>query len=61
MLLSKIGRTQEKADDVIGVWLTAGKEPAEIQIYKSGQKYYGRIVSLKKPLKDGNQKWMRTW
>ena len=28
--------SQNKADDIIGIWLTGGKEPAKIQIYKSG-------------------------
>ncbi len=38
---------QTMADDIIGMWLTAGKEPAKIQIYKSGEKYYGKIIWLK--------------
>ena len=40
---------QTKADDVVGVWLTAGKEPAKVQVYKSGEKYYGKIIWLKNP------------
>jgi hypothetical protein len=32
---------QTKADNIVGVWLTAGKEPAKIQVYKSGDKYFG--------------------
>jgi len=44
---------QTKADDIIGTWLTGGKEPAKIQIYKSGNKYYGKIVWLKYPEKNG--------
>lgn len=44
---------QTKADDVVGVWLTAGKEPAKIQVYKSGDKYYGKIIWLKYPEKNG--------
>ena len=47
---------QAKADDIVRIWLTAGKEPAKIQVYKSGQKYYGKIVSLKNPLKNGKPK-----
>jgi hypothetical protein len=42
---------QLKADDIIGVWLTNGNEPAKIKISKA-TKYYGRIVS-KKP----NRQW----
>lgn len=44
---------QEFADDIIGVWLTNGKEPAKIQIYKSRDKFYGRIIWLQNPEKDG--------
>src|SRR5215204_1957148 len=47
---------QAKADDIVRIWLTAGKEPAKIQVYKSGQKYYGKILSLKNPLKNGKPK-----
>ena len=53
---STISLSQIKADDILGVWLTSGKEPAKIQIYKSGQKYYGRIVSLQNPLNNGKPK-----
>ena len=44
---------QTKADDIIGTWLTGGKEPAKIQVYKSGDKYYGKIVWLKYPEENG--------
>jgi uncharacterized protein (DUF2147 family) len=44
---------QTKADDIVGVWLTGGKEPAKIQIYRSGDKYYGKIVWLKYPEANG--------
>ena len=43
----------QKADDIVGIWLTAGKEPAKIQIYKSGERYYGKIIWLKYPAEDG--------
>jgi hypothetical protein len=39
--------SQTKSNDIIGVWMTPGKEPAKIQIYKSGGKYFGKIVWLK--------------
>jgi len=45
--------SQVKADDIIGVWLASGKHPAKIQIYRSGEKYYGRIVWLKDPVENG--------
>lgn len=49
-------KAQVKSDDIIGVWLTAGKDPAKIQIYKSGQKYYGKIAWLKNPTENGKPK-----
>jgi hypothetical protein len=49
-------KSQTKADDIIGIWLTAGKEPAKIQIYKSGGKYYGKIVWLKNSTDNGTPK-----
>jgi uncharacterized protein (DUF2147 family) len=49
-------KSQKKADDIIGIWLTAGKEPAKIRIYKSGDKYYGKIVWLKNPADNGKPK-----
>ena len=47
---------QTKADDIIGVWLTGGKEPAKIQIYRSGEKFYGKIIWLKNPAENGKQR-----
>ena len=47
---------QNIADDIVGVWLTGGKEPAKIQIYKSGDKFYGNIIWLQNPLKDGKHR-----
>lgn len=43
------------ADDVIGTWLT-NRGKAKIQIYKSGNKYYGKIVWLREPNRDGKPK-----
>src|SRR5262245_54222066 len=48
--------SQARADDIIGVWLTAGKEPAKIEIYKSREKYFGKIIWLKNPEKDNKPK-----
>jgi uncharacterized protein (DUF2147 family) len=50
ILLSYNIKAQTKADDIIGIWLTNGDEPAKIQIYKSGDKFYGKIIWLKIPL-----------
>jgi len=49
-------QAQNKADDIIGVWLTNGKAPAKIQIYKSGEKFYGKIIWLKNATENGKQK-----
>lgn len=42
-----LGLAQTKTNDIIGVWLTAGKEPAKVEIFESGNKYYGKIIWLK--------------
>ena len=38
----------QDADDVIGLWITAGGD-SHIEIYKKGVLYFGRITALKKP------------
>ena len=48
--------SQTKADDIIGIWLTNGKEPAKIQIYKSANKYYGKNIWLKNPTENGTHR-----
>lgn len=59
-LISIEALSQNKADDIIGIWLTSGKEPAKVQVYKAGEKFYGKIIWLKnptdnrKPRMDGN-------
>jgi len=47
---------KNEADDITGIWLTGGKEPAKIQIYKSGEKFYGKIIWLKNPTENGKQR-----
>jgi uncharacterized protein (DUF2147 family) len=47
---------QIKPDDIAGIWLTGGKEPAKIQVYKSSDKYFGKIVWLKNPTENGKPK-----
>jgi uncharacterized protein (DUF2147 family) len=51
-----VSKSQTKADDITGIWLTAGKEPAKIQIYKIGEKFYGKITWLKNPADNGKPK-----
>jgi uncharacterized protein (DUF2147 family) len=41
-------RPAVNADDVIGTWLT-GTKKGHVQIYKQGNRYYGKIVWLKEP------------
>jgi uncharacterized protein (DUF2147 family) len=55
-LISFDAISQNKADDIVGIWLTSGKEPAKIQIYKSGEKFYGKIIWLKNPTENGKQR-----
>ena len=53
LLVSTSAAAQNKADDIVGVWLSGGKEPAKVQIYKSGDRYFGKISWLQNPVKDG--------
>ena len=55
-LISFVAHSQNKAVDIIGIWLTGGKEPAKIQVYKSGEKFYGKIIWMKNPIKNGKQR-----
>ncbi len=43
------------ADAIVGTWLTAGEDNAKIEIYESNAKYYGKIVWLKNPLREGKK------
>lgn len=45
----------QQADDILGVWYNQEKT-AKIQIYKSNAKYFGKIVWLKEPMRDGKPK-----
>lgn len=52
---------QSKADKIVGYYLTydddTGAEKSQVQIFKSTNgKYYGKIVWLKEPLKNGKAK-----
>jgi len=55
-LVNKNIIAQLKADDIVGIWLTPGKEPAKIQIYRSGEKYFGKIIWLKFSTENGKPK-----
>lgn len=46
-----------QSDDIIGIWLTEDKS-AHVEIYKTNQIYYGKIVWLKEP---NNPKTGKPW
>lgn len=51
-----MGRTLRDTDSILGVWLT-GEGKAQIEIYKKGNKYFGKIVWMIEPLEaDGSTK-----
>lgn len=39
---------EKGGDDLLGVWLTESKK-AHVEIYKTGDKYFGKIIYLKDP------------
>jgi uncharacterized protein (DUF2147 family) len=45
----------QKADDILGIWLNQEKS-AKIEVFKKNNKYYGKIVWLKEPMRDGKPK-----
>jgi len=47
--LASIQAQEVKADDILGVWLNEDKD-AHVEIYKEGDKYYGKIIWLKEPI-----------
>jgi uncharacterized protein (DUF2147 family) len=47
---------QNKASDVMGIWLTPGDNAAKIEIYKVGDKFYGKIVWMQNPNINGKPK-----
>lgn len=56
VFLFSLAYSQNKPDDISGIWITGGKEPAKIQIYKSGDKFYGKIIWLQNPTENGKQR-----
>lgn len=47
----KLSAQDFSADDVLGVWLNEDKD-AHVEIYKDGNKYFGKIIWLKNPIDD---------
>jgi uncharacterized protein (DUF2147 family) len=62
MAFTSSAQAQGKPDKIVGYYLTyddeTGAEKSQVQIYKdpNNGKYYGKIVWLKEPLKDGKPK-----
>jgi uncharacterized protein (DUF2147 family) len=61
MAFANTAFAQEKSDKIVGYYLTfddeTGAEKSQVQIYKDANgKYYGKIVWLKEPLKNGKPK-----
>lgn len=51
-----IGKVVKDADSILGIWIT-GESKAQIEIYKKGNKYFGKIVWMIEPLEaDGSLK-----
>jgi uncharacterized protein (DUF2147 family) len=46
---------QHEGDRILGIWLNDQKN-AEIEIYKQGEKYYGKVVNIIKNEKKGGDK-----
>ncbi|PLX02876.1 MAG: DUF2147 domain-containing protein [Marinilabiliales bacterium] len=44
-----------KADDILGVWMNEDKD-AHVEIYKEGNKYFGKIVWLLNPIDEETNK-----
>lgn len=45
----------QQADDILGIWYNQEKT-AKVEIFKRGDKYFGKIVWLKEPMRDGKPK-----
>lgn len=61
LVIPFMSSAQSKADKIVGFYLTydddTGAEKSQVQIFKSTNgKYYGKIVWLKEPLKNGKAK-----
>jgi uncharacterized protein (DUF2147 family) len=47
---------QVRTDDIIGFWLTHGEKPAKVQVYKTDDRYAGKIIWLQFPVENGKPK-----
>ena len=55
LFLFSIGASAQNADDILGIWYNQEKT-AKVEIFKKGEKYFGKVVWLKEPLRDGKPK-----
>lgn len=44
---------QYTGDEIIGIWETPGDDNGRIEIFKSGNKYFGKIIWLKRKSENG--------
>ncbi|MCR6641981.1 MAG: DUF2147 domain-containing protein [Sporocytophaga sp.] len=51
--LSADSFAQYSGDEIIGIWETPGDDNGRIEIFKSGNKYYGKIIWLKRKGENG--------
>jgi uncharacterized protein (DUF2147 family) len=56
LFFSLLSVAQTKSTDVAGIWKTGGDDPAKIQIYKVGDKFYGKIIWLNKSILNGKER-----
>ncbi|NOY50103.1 MAG: DUF2147 domain-containing protein [Chlorobi bacterium] len=52
---TQINAQDFKSDDILGVWMNEDKD-ANVEIYKEGDKYYGKIVWLLNPIDEETNK-----
>lgn len=48
LCFSFLASAKTNPDDILGVWLSSNGQ-AHLQIYKEGEKYFGKLVWLKEP------------
>lgn len=54
VLFASVSLYAQSADAIVGKWLNKDKD-AHIQIYKNGNKYFGKLVWLKNPNDDNGK------
>ncbi|MCO4806826.1 MAG: DUF2147 domain-containing protein [Flavobacteriales bacterium] len=54
-LISTTAVIGQSADDILGVWYNQEKT-GKVEVFKKGDKYFGKIIWLKEPMRDGAPK-----